>query len=295
MTATTNGENGFAAPRVVVDGVSVTLGGTPIVSTAALRIDAGEMVGVVGPNGSGKSTLLRVIYRALRPAAGAVRVDGSDVWASSARESARRTAVVVQESGSDFVLKVEDVVAMGRNPHKGPLARDTEEDRRICAQALTRTGITSLAGRDFDTLSGGEKQRVLLARALAQQPKLLVLDEPTNHLDIRFQLELLDLVRSLGMTTLTVMHDLALAAGHCDRVYVLHRGRVVADGPPADVLTAELVAEVFGVRSHRWADPDTGQVHLAFSRLTDTRDEPVTTAAAAPGGTIDAARGPEWP
>ncbi|MFD7658408.1 ABC transporter ATP-binding protein [Actinosynnema sp. NPDC059797] len=283
MTGTAQGH----APLVVVDGVSVALGGTPIVTEAALAVGAGEMVGIVGPNGSGKSTLLRAVYRALRPGAGLVRVDGSDVWELSARESARRTAVVVQESGSDFVLKVADVVAMGRNPHKGPLDRDTEEDRRICAQALARTGVSALAGRDYDTLSGGEKQRVLLARALAQQPRLLVLDEPTNHLDIRYQLELLNLVRALGVTTLTVMHDLALALGHCDRVYVLHRGRVVADGPPAEVLTPELVAEVFGVRSHRWVDPDTGQAHLGFSRLPDPPTDPatdvVTTAAGGPG------------
>ena len=278
MTGTA--QNGSAPPHVVVDGVSVTLGGCPIVSEAALTVGAGEMVGIVGPNGSGKSTLLRVIYRALRPSAGAVRVDGSDVWTLSARQSAQRTAVVVQESGSDFALTVADVVAMGRNPHKGPLDRDNHDDRHLCAQALARTGTAALAARDFDTLSGGEKQRVLLARALAQQPRLLVLDEPTNHLDIRFQLDLLDLIRTLGVTTLTVMHDLTLAVAHCDRVYVLHGGRVVADGPPADVLTPDVVAEVFGVRSHRWVDPDTGQVHLGFSRLADT--VPVAVPQASP-------------
>ncbi|MGB3438860.1 MAG: ABC transporter ATP-binding protein [Actinophytocola sp.] len=267
MTGTTNGE--VMPPQVVVDGVSVTLGGTPIVSDAGLTVDDGEMVGIVGPNGSGKSTLLRVIYRALRPAAGVVRVDDHDVWQLTARQSAQRTAAVVQENGSDFSLTVADVVAMGRNPHKGPLDRDTAADHEICAQALARTGTTVLAGRDFDTLSGGEKQRVLLARALTQQPRLLVLDEPTNHLDIRYQLELLDLVRTLGVTTLTVMHDLTHAVTYCDRVYVTCRGRVVADGPPADVLTPELVADVFGVRARRWVDPDTGHTHLGFSRLPD--------------------------
>ena len=266
--------------RVVVDGVSLKLEGTQIVSGVSLTVGAGEMVGIVGPNGSGKSTLLRAIYRALRPAAGAVRVDGADVWRLSARESAQRTAVVVQESGSDFTLKVADVVAMGRNPHKRPLDRDTAEDHQICVRALARTGVTALAGRDFDTLSGGEKQRVLLARALAQQPRLLVLDEPTNHLDIRFQLELLNLVRTVGVTTLTVMHDLTLAVGHCDRLYVLHRGRVVAAGSPLEVITPELVAEVFGVRSHPWVDPDTGQLHLAFSRLARVPE----AVAAAVGG-----------
>ncbi|GAB3453637.1 ABC transporter ATP-binding protein [Actinophytocola sediminis] len=276
MTTTANDD--IIPPQVVVDGVSVTLDDNPIVSEAELTVDAGEMVGIVGPNGSGKSTLLRVIYRALRPSAGAVRIDGDDVWQLTARQSAQRTAAVVQESGSDFSLTVADVVAMGRNPHKDPLDRDTATDHEICVRALTRTGTAALAGRAFDTLSGGEKQRVLLARALTQRPRLLVLDEPTNHLDIRFQLELLDLVRALGVSTLTVMHDLTHAVAYCDRVYVLHRGRVVADGPPADVLTPELVGDVFGVRSCRWVDPDTGQVHLGFSRLPDT------TAAAVPAG-----------
>ncbi|EWC60910.1 ABC transporter (iron.B12.siderophore.hemin), ATP-binding component [Actinokineospora spheciospongiae] len=276
-------ENGSAvAPRVTAEGVSVSLGGTPIVSDVDFTVGPAEMVAVVGPNGSGKSTLLRAVYRALRPESGVVRVDGADVWSLSARQSAQRTAVVVQESGSDFVLKVADVIAMGRNPHKGPVDRDTDDDRRVCAQAMAKTGVSALAGRDYDTLSGGEKQRVLLARALAQQPRLLVLDEPTNHLDIRFQLELLDLVRGLGVASLTVMHDLALAVGHCDRVYVLHRGRVVAGGPPAEVLTTDLVAEVFGVRSHRWSDPDTGQVHLAFSRLAGAVS-PAEPAAAGKG------------
>ncbi len=276
MTGTLNG----ADLRVVVDGLSVRLGNSPIVSEASLEVAPGELVGIVGPNGSGKSTLLRVVYRALKPAAGVVRVDGDDVWKLTARQSAQRTAVVVQESGADFTLSVADVVAMGRNPHKGPLGRDTAEDSRICAQALARTGVSHLVGRDFDTLSGGEKQRVLLARALTQQPRLLVLDEPTNHLDIRFQLQLLDLIRDVGVTTLTVIHDLGLAMGHCDRVYVVNGGTVVAQGPPAEVLTSDLVAEVFGVRSCSWTDPDTGKTHLGFSPLVDRPVNGIAATAA---------------
>lgn len=255
--------------RLVVDGVSVMVNKTTIVSEVAVTVAADEMVGIVGPNGSGKSTLLRTIYRALRPHGGVVRVDGSDVWRLRARDSARRIAALIQEAGSDFALSVADVVAMGRNPHKRPLESDTAADRKICSEALVRTGAGALAGRDFQTLSGGEKQRVLLARALAQQPRLLVLDEPTNHLDIRFQLELLDLIRAVGVSTLAVLHDLQLALAYCDRVYVVDGGRVVAAGPPARVLTPQLVAEVFGVRSCSWVDPETGRTHLGFSRLTE--------------------------
>ncbi len=258
-----------------VSGVSVVLDGVPIVGGAFLQAAPGELLGIVGPNGSGKSTLLRTMYRALRPAHGTVHVMSGDVWSGTARESARRIAAVVQEAGSDFTLTVIDVVAMGRNPHKRSLERDSADDLQTCLDALERTGASRFADRDFDTLSGGEKQRVLLARAIAQQPRLLVLDEPTNHLDIRFQLDLLNVIRGLGVTTVVVLHDLALAAAHCDRIYVMDGGRMVAQGPPDEVLTPALVAEVFGVRAHHWVDEETQQAHLTFSRLPahDSRKE----------------------
>ncbi len=259
--------------RLTIEDVTVELDMTTIITGAGLVIEAGEFVGLVGPNGSGKSTLLRTIYRALRPVLGTVHVGDDNVWELSARASAQRTAVVVQESAADFDFEVFDVVSLGRNPHKGPFDRDSAEDERVCLEALERVGMAEFAERDFATLSGGEKQRVFVARAIAQESRVLVLDEPTNHLDIRFQLELLDLVRGLGVTTIAAMHDLGLAAAHCDRVYVLEDGRVVAAGPPRDVLTANLVARVFGVRLRDWTDPETGRTHLSFDRLV-TEDEP---------------------
>ena len=255
--------------RLQLAGTTVQIDSTTIVSAIDIVVEPGEFVGVVGPNGSGKTTLLRTIYRALRPTAGTVNVGGENVWRLPAREAARRTAVVVQETPSDIDFAVFEVVALGRVPHKGPLDRETREDERICAAALERVGMTGLADRLFSTLSGGEKQRVLVARALAQESPVLLLDEPTNHLDIRFQLELLELIRSLRVTTIASMHDLALAADRCDRLYVLKAGRVVADGPPAEVLTAELVADVFGVVVKRWVDPGSGRAFLAFDRLPD--------------------------
>ncbi len=255
--------------RLSVADVTVELDGATILAGGGLVVETGEFVGLVGPNGSGKSTLLRTIYRALRPQAGAVRVGGADVWDLSARASAQRTAAVVQESASDFDLTVVEVVAMGRNPHTGSFDRETRADRELCGEALRRVDMTDFADRDFATLSGGEKQRVFVARAIAQESRLLVLDEPTNHLDIRSQLELLDLVRSLGVTTIAAMHDLALAAAHCDRVYVLEAGAVVACGAPHDVLTADLVARVFGVALRDWRDAQTGRTRLAFDRLPD--------------------------
>ncbi len=251
--------------RLDVDGVSVAIGSAAILDGADLCVEHGQFVALVGPNGCGKSTLLRTIYRALRPAAGTVFLDERDVWRMSARESARRTAVVAQEHHADFDFTVREVVLLGRIPHKRPFDRDCPADVRLTAWTLDRVGMTGFGDRAFATLSGGEKQRVLVARALAQESPLFLLDEPTNHLDIRYQIETMELIKGLKVTTLAALHDLNLAAQYCDRVHVMRAGRIVADGPPGDVLTSELIEAVFGVRAERMTNPATGRLHLAFS------------------------------
>ncbi|MEU6117841.1 ABC transporter ATP-binding protein [Streptomyces sp. NPDC047117] len=258
--------------RVDVEGVTVELAGSRIVEDITVRADAGQVVGVVGPNGSGKSTLLRCVYRALRPAAGTVRLDGDELHAMDARAAARRLAALPQESAAEFDFTAAEVVAMGRLPHHrgSPFGGRSAADAALCDDALERVGAGHLAGRGFRSLSGGEKQRVLIARALAQQPQVLVLDEPTNHLDISHQLDVLSLVRRSGLTVLAALHDLNLAASHCDLLYVLDGGRVVAAGPPYDVLRTELLAEVFGVRAHRVTHPVTGALQLLFDRIDPT-------------------------
>lgn len=233
--------------KLQVQRVSVAIGGTPILSDVSMDVQPGEFVGLIGPNGSGKSTLLRTIYRSMRPADGTVLLGGEDVWSCSARTAARRTAAVLQNSPTPPGLTVREVAALGRTPHHGMFDRETAEDHDIVTDALTRTGILGHEDRIYGSLSGGERQRVLLARALAQQPALLVLDEPTNHLDIRARFELLELVHTLGVTTLAVLHDLDLAARSCDRLVVLDQGEVVAAGPVLDALTPEVLSEVFGV------------------------------------------------
>lgn len=251
--------------RLTAAGVSAEIDGIPIVAGVDLSVGDGELVGLVGPNGCGKSTLLRTIYRALRPAGGAVHVGGDDVWRLSARQSAQRTAVVAQETSADFEFTAFEVVTMGRAPHKRAFDRESSTDRALCLEALARVGMAAAARRSFATLSGGEKQRVLVARAIAQQSRLLILDEPTNHLDVRYQLEILGLVRELGVTTLAALHDLNLAAGYCDRIYVMHAGGIVAGGAPVEVLTTELIGRIFGVRAHQLTHPATGRPLLAFS------------------------------
>lgn len=251
--------------RLSLSGVSVRIGSAPIVAECDLSIEDGERVGLVGPNGSGKTSLLRTIYRALDPVAGRVALSGDDVRTLSQREVARRSALVAQDSTPDFDFTVEEVVAMGRGPWLGAFESATGRGGAPVTAALERVRLADYRTRRVSTLSGGERQRALVARALAQESPLLLLDEPTNHLDVYAALELLELVRDLGRATLCVLHDLNLAATYCDRLYVLHRGRIVADGPPAEVLTPELVGTVFGVTCTHLTHPATGGLLLAFS------------------------------
>jgi iron complex transport system ATP-binding protein len=260
--------------RLEFEDVGIDIASTRIVSGVSLRIEPGEVVGLVGPNGSGKSTLLRSAYRVLRPVAGAALIDGESVWAMSAREAARRRAIVTQHTVLDAVFSVEEVVAMGRTARKGVFGRDTDQDHEIVGKALDDVQMRWAARRSFATLSGGEQQRVLIARALAQEAGLLILDEPTNHLDVRAQFEVLDLLRHLGMTTLTALHDLDHAVSYCDRVAVMASGELVAVGVPSDVLTPDLVHAVFGVRAVLDTHPITGRPRIAVASaepdLTDT-------------------------
>lgn len=256
--------------RLQLSGVSVELGGVPIATDCDLEVGDNERVGLVGPNGSGKTTLLRTVFRAVDPVAGRIALDGDDVRSLSQRQIARRAALVHQEPVTDFDFTVEDIVALGRAPWQGPFDRTGPADHDAVMNALARVNLLGHRSRQIGTLSGGEKQRVLVARAIAQDSPLLLLDEPTNHLDIHAALDLLELVRALERTTLCVLHDLNFAASYCDRLYVLKAGRVVAGGPPADVLSPDLVRDIFGVECTHLTHPTTGQLLLAFSPTPDT-------------------------
>ncbi|HHX4053425.1 MAG: ABC transporter ATP-binding protein [Burkholderia contaminans] len=233
-----------------------------VLDSVTLSVAEGEFVGLVGPNGSGKTSLLRCVFRYARPDAGRVALDAQDVWRMRPRAVAQRIAVLQQETPDDFGLTVDELVGMGRTPHQRPFDAETADDRRIVESALHDVGLVERRAQRFASLSGGEKQRALLARALAQQPELLLLDEPTNHLDLRHQLELLARVRRLGIATLATIHDLNLAAAYCDRLHVLAHGRVVASGTPADVLTEALLRDVFGVVALVDRHPVTGRPRI---------------------------------
>lgn len=255
-------------PRLHAEKVQVQYapGAPPVLAALSLALTPGVFTGVIGPNGSGKSTLVRALSRTLKPSGGAVLLDGADLYAShSARGSSQAIAVVPQDTSVSLDFSVQDIVRMGRAPYlpPRPFASETPADEQCVRAALKAARIEDLAERTVTTLSGGERQRVLLARALAQQPQVLLLDEPTANLDLRHQSETLTLARSLahdgGLAVLAVLHDVNLAAAYCDRLVLLSHGEVAASGPPAEVLTAENLAAVYDVWVWVRPHPVTGR------------------------------------
>ncbi len=238
--------------------------GRPILGGVDLVVSPGERLGIIGPNGSGKSTLLRCLYAWHSPNSGAVLLDGSDVFTMPANRRAQAVAVLAQHSEAGLGLTVGEVVELGRLPHRRAWGRAETGDAAAVTDALAAIGLAAWRDRPFASLSGGEKQQVLFARALAQRPSLLILDEPTNHLDIRHQLELLRAARAQGVTVIVTLHDLNLAGRWCDRLCLLEAGHIRATGPPGRVLTPELIGDVYGVQVETDQDPRTGRPRLSY-------------------------------
>ncbi len=231
-----------------------------------LSVKAGEMVGLLGPNGSGKTTLIKLASGVLKPDQGEIRLDSSSLSQLSRKSIARSVAVVPQQFHIPFAFTTSEVVMLGRIPFIKALAGETATDRQAVTTAMELVGISQLAQRRFDELSGGERQKVILAMALAQQPRLLLLDEPTVHLDISHQVEILERVRSLnveqGLTVIAAMHDLNLASLYFDRLILLKEGRVSVEGTPAQVLTEDRIKEVFSASVKVELHPATGVPHI---------------------------------
>lgn len=249
--------------EIKIDNLDVSLGNKKIINALNFIVNPGELLGIIGPNGSGKSTLLKTIYRVLKPDNGAIFFDGINIKERSYRETARQISVVAQQNDFSFDFTVENVVIMGRSPHKRILERNSREDYLMAADALKRVGLDGYEDRHFYTLSGGERQRVILARALVQQTEALVLDEPTNHLDINYQLQLMSLVKKTGCTTIAAIHDLNIAIMYCDRIVVLKDGRIYGVGAPEELITSQLIRDVYGVRGEVYK-PEQGKMHILF-------------------------------
>ena len=249
--------------KITTQQLHAVLGNTEILRGIDFEANEGEFVGIIGPNGSGKSTLLRCLYRVLTPSEGAVFLDGKELSSYRVKESAQKLAVVAQHNYYNFEFSVRDVVMMGRAPHKRALDRDTAEDYQIMRQSLKAVGMQEFEERSFSTLSGGEQQRIILARALAQQTPCLILDEPTNHLDIKYQLWLMDIVKNLDCTVISAVHDLNIAAMYCDRLYAMKQGKVIAQGTPHQLLTPDLIRELYEVDTEVITDRE-GQMRILY-------------------------------
>lgn len=250
--------------NIQTDNIQVSFGSKTILRDISLAIQDKEFVGIIGPNGSGKSTFLKCLYRVLQPSGGKIYFDGSELSSLSHRDTALKMAVVAQHSTVNFDFSVLEMVLMGRSPYKGLLDRDQLDDYEIARHALSEVGLSDFESRNFNTLSGGEQQRVILARALAQRTECLVLDEPTNHLDIKYQLELMTIVKRLDATVVSAIHDLNLAAIYCDRIIALKDGHIVCSGTPQDVLSSDTIRHIYGVSAMVQTLPD-GRLNIIYN------------------------------
>ena len=251
--------------NITAENIKMKIGDNEILKGVSIDSKNREFVGIIGPNGSGKSTLLKSIYRILKPNDGCIKLGDMDISKMSIKESAKKMAVVSQHNYYNFDFTVKEVVSMGRSPHKKNLERDNIEDFEIVKESLQKVGMSEFSNRSFSTLSGGEQQRVILARALAQKTPCLILDEPTNHLDIKYQLSLLNIVKSVDLTVISAIHDLNIASMYCDRLFVMKDGQIVASGTPQDILTKELIKEIYEIDVEIIKD-SKNQTHILYSR-----------------------------
>lgn len=255
-----------------VSRIDCSYDGMKILRQIDLSLNKGDFVGLIGPNGSGKTTLLKVIGRVLKPDEGAIILSERDIYRLSQKKIAQQMATVPQETLLAFDFTVRDVVLMGRTPHLKRFMGESSYDLEVVKQAMRYAQVTHLSERLITELSGGEKQKVIIAQALAQEPKLLLLDEPTTHLDIHHQLEILDLIKGLsrqGLAVISVFHDLNLAAQYCDLLVLLSQGRIQVIGTPEEVLTSDNIRQSFGVEVVIGRNEKTGKLSItAYSSVS---------------------------
>lgn len=235
-----------------------------ILKDISFEIPKGSFVGIIGPNGSGKSTILKNIYRLYKPDSGKILLDNKNLLNMKDKDCAKEIAVLAQESNSQFDFTVEQIVKMGRYPYKSVFEDYSKKDLDMVTDMLKRVGLEDYVGRSFSKLSGGEKQRTLIARALVQDTEFLILDEPTNHLDIGYQIQLMDLVKSLNITTLSAIHDMNMASMYCDYLIVMKDGKIKNCGSVKEVITEEMLKEIFGVNAYVGVNPMNNKLQVSF-------------------------------
>ncbi|SFB46094.1 iron complex transport system ATP-binding protein [Rhizobium sp. NFR07] len=251
---------------IKADNLIWKIGRKTILDGVSFEAQPGQMLGLLGPNGSGKTSLLRLLAGLKKPHSGRVTLDGKDIKSIGRRTMAQRVAFVEQHATTNSNLRVIDVVKLGRFPHRTMFSGWSQADDDAVAEALDRAGMTEKRDERWQSLSGGEKQRAHIARALAQSPKELILDEPTNHLDIQHQISLMRLVSGLPMTSIIALHDLNHAAMFCDRLIVMQRGQIVASGAPEEIVTQELLRDVFSVDARVETSPHHARPHIHYLR-----------------------------
>lgn len=250
---------------IQVDALDYNIDSRKILSQVSLSVRKNEFVGLVGPNGSGKSTLLKNIYRQYVPSSGMVYLNGKDVFKLKSKEAARQMAIVAQENQPDFDFSVQEMILMGRYSRKKLFEPDDQEDFEAVKKALAMVGMENTEERSFLSLSGGEKQRIYLAMAFAQESELIILDEPTNHLDIGYQLYIMEIMRQFrDKTIFTSVHDMNLAARYCDRIILLKDGKVIDNGRPEEVLTETQIRDVFHVDTE--IEKKDGYLRISYLR-----------------------------
>lgn len=227
-------------------------------------LPSNRFIGILGPNGAGKSTLLRCLYRYLKPTLGQVTFNGENIWQTNAKSFSQQVAVVLQHTPQDFNLSVFDVVAQGQIPHNSWWSALQANNNQPIFDAIEKVGLSHKTQQNFDSLSGGEKQRVMIARAIVQQPKVLIMDEPTSHLDVKYQIQIMELTKSLGISVIATFHDLNLASAICDHLLLIKRGRLIGQGEPEQVLTEQNLSNVFDVCCEITPHPQHKSPHVTY-------------------------------
>ena len=251
--------------KLSIEKITYSINSKLIVDGVDLGVEEGSFVGLVGPNGCGKSTLLKNIYKVYTPDSGKVYIDGKDLAELSSRETALEMSVMQQENVVEFDMSVYDMVMLGRFAHQKMFGNDMAQEKKIVEDAIEEVGLTGYEQRSFLSLSGGEKQRTLVARALVQQAKLIILDEPTNHLDIGYQYQIMTILKNQGLTVFSSIHDLNIAACYCDKIVLMKAGKIVDIGTPWEVLVPERIKELFGVDARITVNEVTNRPNIMFT------------------------------
>ena len=250
--------------KLETKGITYSIDGKIIIDGIDISVKEGELVGIVGPNGCGKSTLLKNIYKVFTPDSGAAFIDGEDLSKLSNRKTAKKMSVMQQENIVDFDMTVYDMVMLGRFAHQKLFSGSSEEDRIIVNEYIKEVGLSGYENRHFLSLSGGEKQRTLLARALSQKASLILLDEPTNHLDIGYQYQIMNILKRQRLTILCCVHDLNIAAAYCDRIILMKNKKIFDVGSPKEMLTRENIRALFDIDTMIIENEKTGRLNIIF-------------------------------